>query len=80
MKKGRATFFQPKTIVANFLHFTVFLQSDIQLYFKMSVCGAPFSYLKMSDFKLWEYAITALTSLELVFTGKIQDYFSMARN
>ena len=40
LTNGRAKFFRPETIVASFLHL---LQSDIQLYFKTPVCGAPFS-------------------------------------
>ena len=39
LTKGRATFFDPKQ------YLMVFLQNDIQLYFKMPVCGAPFSYV-----------------------------------
>ena len=55
--KGRAIFFRPETIVASFFlfFFGLVLQSDIQLYFKTPVCGAPFSYkLKVSLFILKE--------------------------
>ena len=41
--EGSCYIFRPETIVASFLHLMVFLQSDIQLYFKMPVCGALFS-------------------------------------
>ena len=44
LKKGRATFFRPKTIVASFLHLMVLSFKVIfQPYFKTPVCGAAFS-------------------------------------
>ena len=44
-EEGSCYVFRPETIVASFLaSYGVLLQSDIQLYFKTPVCGAPFSY------------------------------------
>ena len=48
LMKGCAAFF--RLDCCEFLaSYDVILQSDIQLYFKTPVCGAPFSYLKAFD-------------------------------